>query len=315
MTWQVWFQSDFDFDASIHELNKARLPGYRSITHPGIYCFNFPNAKGIQYEITTKSKLSISYKGELDDYKTYLKKVQPFLKTSLGAQATKFDKYKSTKNGKLFEKGFTQLNRMKHKVEAASPSEVTSHLDVLEKAKVPDVLLFRLGKLDKLARSKRIAHHPIVLTFLENALNNPKYREKRILAKLIRIPEAILGIENYNKFENHQTILKRIHEEILDSIVQITEKETNQDVLLSATYFLKLTNRKESVNALFQLIERLNDEVYNNLWGFISEALHKEDSVLRKCQGEFIDKKFDESLISSNQRTKERVRRLSRRTY
>jgi len=223
-------------------------------------------------------------------------------------------KYMQKIGSSKISRSLTEEVGLPAKVEEADYDEVFIHVQAMKKVEDPDVLLFRLKRLDKLARSKRIAHLPIV-PFFEEALKDLKYQQKKVLARLIGILSPILGIEHHHKMAKYRMIVESIQDGLLNRIIKIAENEIDQEVLLSIIYFLKVTDRKDSVNALFRMVERMSDELYSNLKGFIWDALFREDSVLKKTQSKLIDKKIEELLNHQDPRIRKRAKELSERAY
>ncbi len=67
------------------------------------------------------------------------------------------------------------------KIEEADYDDVTGHIEALQNEENPDVLEFRIGKIVKAARSKRITHIHEVLPFFEIALKDAKYQHAKLL--------------------------------------------------------------------------------------------------------------------------------------
>lgn len=200
----------------------------------------------------------------------------------------------------------------KRKIEKADPNDILPHLRVLEETDNPQVLRNHLARLVRTARGKRVAHMPEILSFYDKALEDTKY-QGRNLRKLIDLVGATLSVERYYRLPNYDNNIQRIQAKPLESIVRIVGDSTDQEVILVTLYFFEQNDEKESVEAVFGLVKRLNQTLYNNLKGFMWDVLFKEDSVLRRTQGRLIDEKIDELLEHEEPRVRQRVEEMIER--
>jgi len=163
-----------------------------------------------------------------------------------------------------------------------------------------------------------MAHIPEVLDFYESALKDDKFtKNNKILGNLITALYLILGRERYYKPENYRNNIERIQGKPLDYIIEFMKSliKSDSNVLYQGIYFLRQTDKKESVDALFQLVEELSNEKYDNMKDDIREALFKEDSELKKTQRVYIDDKIDNLLKHENPTIRKRAKELSERSY
>ena len=115
----------------------------------------------------------------------------------------------------------------------------------------------------------------------------------------------MLGFERRSKSPDY-TIINRIQTDSLKSIIKISETDSNFEVLRRIIFFLRHTEKKESVDALFQLVGRTIDEVYKNLEDNLIRILFNLNSTLQNSQKSYIDENIDKLLRSTNPITRER---------
>jgi hypothetical protein len=193
----------------------------------------------------------------------------------------------------------------------ANSTEVKVHLDILKKENNSYVITNRLRQLSNLAGSQRIAHIPNVLRFCAEALIDQKYRDAKVLNELIRLVELMLGFER-RSISPKQNLIDIIQNDMLPSIIQVSENVTDEEVLRRIIYCLKNTDRKESVDAIFNIVEKVNDDMYSNLKSSVFDVLFNLNSSLQKNWKTRIYERIDALLRSINPKTHERGIELSR---
>jgi len=197
-------------------------------------------------------------------------------------------------------------------VEEADEKEVLQHLEVLNKEENPEVLQFRIGRLSHIAGPKRIAHIPNILNFCEDALQNPKYQDKGVLKELVILLKKILHFERFRKPPNYEQIVKRLSATTLQSLLKIMEKETDFGVLSEIIEFLWATDKEDAVRGLFEMVKRIDDQLYEKLKEpRIFEALFRTSFPLHRAQNKYIDRNIDNLLKSTIQRDRERGKELA----
>ncbi len=199
-------------------------------------------------------------------------------------------------------------------IEEADSKSVLKHLKVLDESDVPSVLEHELHRLCVLA-SSRVAHISGVLAFCDSALKDPKYRVKNVLKKLVSLLDKLLFFERSRTPVGYETIVKRIQGMPLESLIGILETETDYHVLYEAVEFLANTDREESVNALFRLVERLDDDLYKQLHQSLSQFLFDSDFALMRSQRDRIDQNIVKLLKSDNPKIRERGTEIGNRMH
>jgi hypothetical protein len=81
--------------------------------------------------------------------------------------------------------------------------------------------------------------------------------------------------------------------------------------LRTIIHCLKTTDRKESEDAIFNIVKRLSADMFNILKNSIIEVLFKLNSSLENNQKKRIDERRDELLRSTYTKTRERGKELS----
>lgn len=169
----------------------------------------------------------------------------------------------------------------------------------------------RLGVLSDLAGPKRISHIRGVLKFCEDALLDPKYQDREILRELLSLHHNILRYERFRKPPGYQQIVETIQRSALPSVSKMIRTETEPEVLREMVDFLWDTDREQSVRVLFEVIERLSDQTYDELKPRLFQALFRESSTLHNAQDELISRNIDRLLKKGDPRIKERAEELS----
>lgn len=264
----------------------------------GKFTFYLKNAKYVAFQITTKGKLSITYP-EGENYNDFLPQIKPLLVKKGGTQAEILYVIRNPDETKQVL------------VEEADPKEVLDHLRILNEQEKPEVLQFRLGLLSSLAGPKRIAHIPNVLEFCEDALQDPKYQDKRVLKELCSLLRKILHFERFRNPPNCQQTIERISGKPLQYMLKMMETETDFGVTSEMIYLVGETDKEESVKALFKMIERISEELYEKLKPRIFQVLFQKGWPLHDAQNERINQDIDKLLKSTDQKIRERGRELS----
>lgn len=265
----------------------------------GKFTFYFKDNKKTALQITTTGKLSITFP-EKEEYQDFLNRVKPFLltKDKTPAEVEKIIK-------KLPE---TIKNVLKER--EADPEKVLGFINALKMEKDPDILQFDINNLNNLAGSQRIAHIPVVLPFLEKALKDSKYQDSEILKGLIHLVELMLAFERRSPSPK-QNLIDRIQNNILSSILQISESVTDEEVLRRIIYCLKNTDRKESVDAIFNIVERVNEDLYNILKSSVFEVFFTLSSSLENNQKKRINKNIRKLIKNPDPKIRERGKELA----
>ncbi len=292
MTWQVWFQSDFNFSASIHQLEKAPITGDISQTHPGIYYFSFNDSKQIRYEITTKSKLSISYQGKYENYSIYLERVQPFLVRE-DASLPNIKISKILKNGKEI-----QLERIKLDAE---PIEVSECLSKIKTTANSDVLNSRLTQLQALAANKNISHYPEVLDTLELSFGNPLVIQDIENFRLVIDTLIIIFYSESDRVDKDKSAILKIKNEISVKLVSLL-KSKSLEFLRYSLSLLENSEKEEVVDLIFEKIEndplKALDGVVDTLSRYYARALAKLYSAHKILINHYLDKMIDSGDVT-----------------
>jgi len=200
-------------------------------------------------------------------------------------------------------------------VEEEDEKEISEILEILNREENPRVLQSRISTISYIAHLRRVAQIPRLLTFCENALSDPKYRDKGVMIELIRLLREILHFESIKKPKDYQKIMNRMSRQILETVLGIMEKETNLDILGEIIYFLSDTEKDESVNALFKLIDRLDDGPYDELKSRIFRSLLQTSFPLQIAQRKRIEENMDKLLRSVDQRILKRGEEISRERF
>lgn len=160
------------------------------------------------------------------------------------------------------------------------------------------VLLRRINQLQQLS-SKRVAHHPGVISGLKECLGNPEVvNDSEASGELVFTIARILEFEQGHPAPNSDRIIADLINETWNRIV-----DRGPGLLDHATiFFLGLTGRKEAVEAIFrkikedprEAIQRIND---------LSIALGRQN--LYKKYYKLINKRLDELTVSKNETLKE----------
>jgi len=93
---QVWFDTDLGYAATKDNLIRSRNISGDSQDYGGRFTFSFRDLKDFTIQVTTKSKLSITYPEELS-YEVALEQLKPYLVRADGSPAQKIEKKSSTK--------------------------------------------------------------------------------------------------------------------------------------------------------------------------------------------------------------------------
>lgn len=125
----------------------------------------------------------------------------------------------------------------------------------------------------------------------------------------------MLTFETTHKPENYVKIVERIQRDILKSVIEKGLKETNDGVLREIIYLFKHTDKEDSVNSIFNIVKRVNDDMYKSLNQIILEVIFRQDSILKQTQYAQINRKIDELLKSENPKIQVRGRELSKYAY
>jgi len=94
----------------------------------------------------------------------------------------------------------------------------------------------------------------------------------------LELCKNVLYFERFHEPEKYREIVERIQGEILRSVIKISKAETDNGVLRAIISFFKHTDRESSVDAIFQVMERVDDDLYKSLKQIISEVLFRQAS-------------------------------------
>ena len=196
------------------------------------------------------------------------------------------------------------------KIEEADPEDVKLLLDALERHKDSLVLEFDIKNLSNLANNKGIAHIPNVLPFLENALKDTKFQDAKLLKGLIQLIEFMLFFERRST-SPRQDLIDRIQNDILSSIIWISKNVNDEEVLRAIIYCLGKTDREESVDAISNIVERVNADLYHNLKSSVTVAFFHTTSSLQKSQQKHINENIRKLIEHHNPKIRERGTELA----
>lgn len=236
----------------------------------------------------------------------------------IGDMGKSYDTFNRHKNN-LIKRGI--ITKAEHRlivgidVEEADKEVVSDYLKAMKGEEDSKVLEFILKGLSTLAPNNRIASLPNVLAFCESALEDNRYHEQNVLEKLIYLCNRIIWFERHYKPRNYEKKIDRIENEILNSINKISKKEMHYNVLREIISFYKYTDKKESVESLFEIFENISDDLFKKLYSTIEETLFRRGSILKKTQKRLIDTKIIELLKSKNQQIRKRAVLLSEKSY
>lgn len=182
----------------------------------------------------------------------------------------------------------------------------------------------RSEDLKRLVDGKRTAHFRNVLTFLENSINDPKFKAPAVLCNLIVSIRRILAYERKRDKPDIRTIkrinriiiqMKQIIDKQLDGISEdVEDRETFPvyNVLNEVLCFLGETGESEAVSVIFRLVTRVPEKEYKEL-NRIADSLFSREYELYKRHHQIINEKLDEMIESSNPTISTRGEELHRK--
>ncbi len=208
----------------------------------------------------------------------------------------------------------------------ADPAELYDTIQKLKETDHEITLKTRSEDLKRLVDGKRVAHFRNVLTFLENSINNPKFKAPIVLCNLIISIRRILAYERKRDKPDIRTIkrinrtiiqMKQIIDKQLDGITEdVEDRETFPvyNVLNEVLRFLGETGESEAVSVIFRLVTRVPEKEYKEL-NRIADSLFSRKYELYKRHHQIINEKLDEMIESSNPTISTRGEELHRKKH
>ncbi len=207
------------------------------------------------------------------------------------------------KNGKIKDAKYVLIQE-----EEAKRSEVTEVMRRLDETEDKDLLAIISEDLIRLCDKKRTATIPNLLNFLESALLEPKFSDPIVLHNIINALHLILGYER-RRHKLDKTIIQQLTANI-SNIRKILGKYRDKDVLGQSLLFLSLTESKEAIEIIFNLVRTLSEEEYSDVATGVEISLFGVDSTLYEKHHEIINDRLLELIASGDPILKRRGLKL-----
>lgn len=179
----------------------------------------------------------------------------------------------------------------------ADRQEVDDCLETLIDENNKHIILSRLEKLTRLGYNKRIAHFPHVIQKIVSLLEQDLViNNKAILSQFFECLNAILFFEQKCQVIHWKKICNRLVNATIEK-AGILLLDSPNDRIIS---YLGRTNRKYSVEVIFQMMKKHPIEAYRGEFSSISSAFRR-DGLYNKYR-KLIDERLDDFLRSKDER-------------
>ena len=157
----------------------------------------------------------------------------------------------------------------------------------------------------RLFETRRGAHLQMVLPFIEISLVNSKFASPKILKNFVRALYVLLAFEKRKRKTPDKNIIAKITENI-KTIEGLVRESPDNEFVNEVLFFLAETGDEKAINIIFDLVETLPDDRYNDLQSNITNRLFTSEWTLFDNHKELIIKNILGMIKHSNPAIKKR---------